>query len=360
MKKLRFGLWGWGALLAFTLYWSDAKADHALKIIPSQWGIYQGAFPDFYEGSDFAIKSKMLDLESKIARPLALVTYVNDWVDGPFFPWDALDQISSANRTILIRIQPRSTRTQDTGSDPIYSLRSFLRGDHDRVLRDWARSARQSGTPIMIDWAPEMNGRWYAWNGLWNGGGYTDGYGDPRVADGPERYRDVYRRVIDIFRFEGATNVTFLFHVDSQPKPVEPWNSMANYYPGDDYVDWLGISVFGAQYPWQYWDSFVEVLDRAYPEFAAISPNKPLSIPEFGVIEDAFDSNRKALWIEEALTSILDERYPRLKMISYWHEASWIPTQDNNLRLDSSPQALHAYWKLIQNPNFLSEVEVTW
>ena len=32
-----------------------------------------------------------------------------------------------------------------------------------------------------------MNASWFSWNGSYNGGGRTSGYGDPTLADGPER-----------------------------------------------------------------------------------------------------------------------------------------------------------------------------
>lgn len=358
MRKFYVNLWG-AAALALSIQWS-AFAAGPLKIVPSQWGIYSGAFPDFPEGTYLGMRARIQELELKLNKNLALITYSNDWVDGAFFPWDALDQIQGMNRTPLIRIMPRSTRTQNTGADPIYSLDRFLLGHHDQTIREWARNARLSGSPLMVEWAPEANGRWYPWNGLWAGGGTTNMYGDPRLADGPEKYRDVYRRVVNLFKMEGATNVTFVFHVDSQPQPQEDWNKMAGYYPGDEYVDWLGLSVFGAQYPWEYWETFSNLMEVAYPEFSALSATKPLMISEFGVIEDEFDVNRKAKWIEDALTSIIDDKYPRIKSVNYWHESSWIPSNKNNLRIDSSPQALHAYQKLINHEVFLSDVEVTW
>jgi beta-mannanase len=70
--------------------------------------------------------------------------------------------------------------------------------------------------------------------------------------------------------------------------PDEEWNSMASYYPGDDYVDWIGISVYGPQsrkQARQYWETFTDLMDEYYPELAALSSDKPLAVVEFGVTE---------------------------------------------------------------------------
>jgi len=351
----KYALWLWTILGCF------AAQASPLKVVPNASGIYHGAFPDLTSPLPVFFESyKINQLETKLVKSLAWVQIQDDFVDGIFFPWEAAEFIGNLSKIPYIRLMPMSRRQQNTGSDPIYSLRNILRGDFDYDLREYARQAKSFGYPIIIEFAPEANGRWYPWNGLWNGGGTTNGYGDPNLPDGPERYRDAYRHVVDLFNYENADNVTWVFHIDSQAKPVAPWNTMAQYYPGDDYVDWIGISVFGAQTVWDYWSSFSEVLDPVYDELAALSIDKPLSIAEFGVIEDPNDPNRKANWLREAMTTIRDGRYPRVQAVSYWHEHSWLPTNDNNLRLDSSPQALRAYNNLLADPIFLGVADVTW
>ena len=41
--------------------------------------------------------------------------------------------------------------------------------------------------------------------------------------------------------------MTWFFHVDSY-QPPDWWAQVHWYYPGDDYVDWLGISDYGDYY----------------------------------------------------------------------------------------------------------------
>ena len=65
---------------------------------------------------------------------------------------------------------------------------------------------------------------------------------------GPETFRKAYRYVVDRVRARGASNIKWMFHTNNYPYPYETWNCAPAYYPGSDYVDWLGLSVYGQQY----------------------------------------------------------------------------------------------------------------
>lgn len=181
--------------------------------------------------------------------------------------------------------------------------------------------------------------------------------------------RDAYRHIIDLFREEGVNNIAWAFHVfadepnnpdnNSNPKNNESWIEITNYYPGGDYIDWIGASVCGSFERRAEWSYFTEILDDVYPKLTAISPNKPIAVFEFGVLEDPSKGN-KSVWIHDALQSIESERYPRIKGISYWHKR-WndcinvcVPGLNGiiDLRLDSDDRALQVYRKMIASPFF--------
>ncbi len=57
----------------------------------------------------------------------------------------------------------------------------------------------------------------------------------------PQKYIAAFRYVVDFLRKESVTNVAFVWHsygVINPDKPISDW------YPGDDYVDWVGVSFF--------------------------------------------------------------------------------------------------------------------
>jgi hypothetical protein len=328
-------------------------------LAPPPVGIYHGAFPDIPTDSRSTISSSIAAMERLAEKSLAWVQYENDWAKSQEFPWAVVQSIAEQKKVPYIRILPRSTSEQNQGADPVYTLDNFLLGYFDDTIEQWARLAKASGVRLVVEFAPEVNGNWYPWNGQWNGGAEAAGYGDPKLADGPERFRDVYRRVIDIFRRVGSDQITWIFHVDSQPQPTEAWNAMANYYPGDSYIDWIGVSAFGAQRPEDYWESFTNVLDGTYNELVAISPMKPVAIVEFGVIERPGDPTAKPRWIQEALDSLKNGWFPHVKAISYWHERAYGMSPARSLRIDSSLGSLGAYKAGVATDYFLGEAKFT-
>ena len=50
-------------------------------------------------------------------------------------------------------------------------------------------------------------------------------------------------------RAEGAHNLQWIWHVNWDDEPETHWNRLENYFPGDDYCDWLAISAYGPLTP---------------------------------------------------------------------------------------------------------------
>ncbi len=330
----------------------SATGQSGIKVLPPANGVYQGAFPYFGPLEDRVNLSTINRFDRLVAKPLAWAYFSNNWFRGIRFPYAAVRIIFRTGAIPFVRLMPRS------GFDPhdtTYALQKIIDGKFDAQLQRWATMAKRVGIPMMAEFGGEPNGEWFPWCGLFNGGPDTAGYGDPSLPDGPERFRDAYRHIIDICRNAGAVNITWAFHVNSGNDPAEPWNTMAAYYPGDDYIDWIGESAYGAQEPGDYWTLLTDVLDESYTELASISPSKPLAIFEYGVIADTIPGH-KAAWITEGLDSVRAGRYPRIKGISYWHSrfTNGMGTV-SNMRLDSSPDVLEAYKTEMSDPFFISE-----
>jgi hypothetical protein len=342
-------------------------SESSIKLGPPSKGVYQSALTDFGGAEDEVTPQKIIDYEKMVGKKIVWAYFSNNWISGIKFPETAVRAIHSVGVIPFVRMMPRTTFT-DGVQDPTYTLQGIIDGKFDTDLKNWAQDEKRVGIPIMVEFGTEVNGGWFPWSGILNGAGKTNGYGDPKYPDGPERFRDAYRHIIDLFKKEGVGNITWCFHVYPPQETGDikelhqPWNNLINYYPGDDYIDWIGISDYGAFDRATTWSSFIDILDHVYPELSAISLKKPLAIFEFGVLEDPPQGNKTA-WIQDALQSIQSGRYPRVKAISYWNE-KWndctivcLPGLNGviNLKLNSSPKTVEVYRKMISSPFFVAE-----
>lgn len=320
------------------------------KLLEPLRGMYHSAYPDFVGTEDRVSAARIRAFERLAGKPLAWVYFSDNWHDGIRFPAREVSAIQAAGRVPFVRLMARST-WRTGGPDPRYRLQRILAGRFDVELTEWFQAARDSGVPMLVEFGTEVDGVWFAWNGRWNGGGRTTGYGDPALADGPERFRDAYRHLVDLSRAAGADQLTWVFHVNDQSWPRRPWNTPQAYYPGDAYVDWIGVSVYGSQAPGEYQGSFRRLLDAAYPRLCALSADKPLAVLEWGIAQRPARGT-KAGWIRDALRWLRSGRWPRIKAESYWHE-DW-PTRAGitNLRVDSSRAATRAYRRGVRSPLF--------
>jgi hypothetical protein len=216
-----------------------------------------------------------------------------------------------------------------------YSLQRIIDGAFDRQLRAWAHAARELGIPLLLSFGTDVNDDAGPWNARWNGAGETAGYGDKSYPDGAERYRDAYRHVVSLFRAEAVTNVSFVFDAAALPAG-DDWNDVRLYYPGDAYVDWLGISVDGSVDAEGELAPFTRQVDESgvYTTLTSLS-KRPVAIADLGAVENA--AGEKAGWIRDAFRALRSGRYPRVKAVT-WAALGGVKT-----RIDSSPGARAAF-----------------
>jgi glycosyl hydrolase family 26 len=316
-----------------------AAATPAAKVLPPRHGIYHAAFPDFCPEEDCVSAERIRAFEQLAGKRIAWAYFSDNWFDGIEFPAEKVRAIWSVHHTIpFIRLMARANWDEGC-ADKTYALAKIAAGRFDAQLRAYARSAAETAIPLMIEFGTEANGNWFPWSGACNGG--------------PARFRAAWRHVVSLFRAEGASNVTWVLHLDAQGEPAARWNRLAAYYPGDRWVDWVGLSAYGPQQPGDPWESFRSVFAPAYRELAAAAPRKPIALLEFGAIAE--DGGDKAAWIAAALHDVASGRYPRLKAVSYW-SSNWTNdgTGPSIMRIDSSPAVLAAYRAGIRTPAFVS------
>ena len=260
---------------------STPRFDHQKLIAPTV-GIYHAAFPDFGGTEDIVSSERIEEFESLAGKEISWAYFSNNWYAAIEFPAQAVNTIINAGKTPFIRMMPRSN-FDEGGPDPIYTMQKIIDGDFDTAFTQWAIHAKNTGKPLLVEFGTEVNGNWFPWNGQFNGAGETT-YGLPALADGPERFKDAYRHIIDIFNENGVNNITWFFHIDAYGEPTTDWNKISHYYPGDEYIDWLGVSIYGPQEKGETYQEFTEIMNDIYPQLIHLS-EKPIAVLEFAITE---------------------------------------------------------------------------
>ncbi|OGF67862.1 MAG: hypothetical protein A2Y62_01195 [Candidatus Fischerbacteria bacterium RBG_13_37_8] len=323
-------------------------------IMPPANGCYAGVFPGWGPYEDNVETAQLTNFANMVGKGVAIVPFSVFWGRNTVSN-QQLNAIAAYGAVPLLRLMPWGEPYWEPGYQSQYSMQKIIDGQFDQYIAQWADVVKNFNRPVMVTFGVEMNGDWFPWSGIYQGGGTSFGFGDSSRADGPERFAAAYRHIIQIFRNRAVMNVTWLFHVNNQSFPEVSWNTYDAYYPGDDYIDWIGVSIYGAQTNDEDWESFNSLAEPAYAALKARFSHKPIMLAEWGVGEFPSKGN-KADWYTEALNKIRTD-YTLFKMIIVYHER-WENDDGSfsDLRVDSTPAALQAYKTGINQDYFISTI----
>jgi mannan endo-1,4-beta-mannosidase len=240
-------------------------------------------------------------------------------------PWDyKVDQAARKEKL------PAREIDKVRSNQPAYRLSRITRGDFDTYLRSWAEGIKSLGYPVAIRFGHEMNGDWYPWSEATN-------------ANRPGEYVKAWRHVHDLFRAAGIANVIWVW------SPNARWSKttakLAELYPGDDYVDWVGATGYYGTGVFSNYRSFDEIFKPTITEIRTFT-SKPMVITETG----ASDANgRKAEWINQTF-QMLPGHKDIIGLI--WFEVD----KELDWRIASSPAVAKAFAKGVAAPRY----QVTW
>lgn len=324
-----------------------------LFLAPPPEGIYHSAHPDFGLRDDLVTPERVRAFTALAEKGIVWSFVSFHWDRGIIFPTATCRILHGEGVIPLIGFMPWSTLRQSQ-PEPVYTLKAILSGAFDEQLRACAREVRSLGFPIMIEFGPEANGSWFPWSAAWNGRN-ENSYGENNHPDGPERFRDSYRHLVNLFREERADNVTWVFHLAFTSAPDTSWNAAKSYYPGDDWVDWIGVSLYGRLRQGDPVKPFEAMMRKIYPELTALSPTKPIALLELGISEDPSNSS-KAQWIANVMRSLSAGHFPRVKAVCWWNKTHRPDGTRSALEIDSSRESLSAYRdgvkNLVDQPNW--------
>jgi len=284
------------------------------------WGLFEPSFPLY--------AVPLHQLERQLDYFFEYILLYSDFTSG--MPGKRLALTAQEGRIPVLTLQTFSPQLGVT-----YSLTyDLLSGKHDAWLRQYARDVAAFGQPLLFRFNNEMNGDWCAYSAYWS-------------SKDASLYVDSYRYLYRIFAEEGANNVLWVWNPHDGSYPPFAWNDKLLYYPGDAYVDIVGLTGYnaGTYYPGEEWRGFREIYDPLYASYDALFPHKPFIITEFASNSVGGD---KVAWINEAMRYM--PRFPRISVAIWWNHADFhgtIPAR--RYWLNETPETLAAFKNGLRN-----------
>jgi mannan endo-1,4-beta-mannosidase len=105
------------------------------------------------------------------------------------------------------------------------SVQAIADGQSDAYITRFARAVHALNVPVALSFGHEMNGNWYPW-------------GTTKTT--PAAFVAAWRHIHDLFAQAGASNVIWVWN----PNIINPMpdTQLKPLYPGDAYVDWVGVT----------------------------------------------------------------------------------------------------------------------
>jgi hypothetical protein len=298
--------------------------------------------------------------EDAVGANAAWIYFSHHWHNGPdgTFPSERAQAIRTRGSVPFIRLMLRDrAEWEGTITSPTrYSLQAIVESQFDSVLMEWMKGAAAYRAPLMVEFGTEVNDSSFPWNGTWNGAD----------AGAPLLFRMAFRHIVHIAERAHADNIQWVFHVSYGDTPDKTWNHLEEYYPGDDVVDWIAVSVYGTHQAGEPMPSFEDTMDDVYPRLASLRDSaakvrgdttpKPMIVAEFGTARD----HRQAIWAGKAIQAMLcRQSWAALRGFAWWN--SNFPNHDGTdsvyMRVESNPQLAGAFRALLKdNPCILEQL----
>lgn len=172
-----------------------------------------------------------------------------------------------------------------TPLDQLHTDRTFI-----SQFTEYGKNITKLARPMFFTTLHEFNGDWYPW------------------GKKPKEFKKAWRFMHGLFDDVGANEyATWIWESYMHLGPQSRTDHPEQYYPGDEFVDWIGLSVHRQdQYEDHNWP-FSHIAGATYRSLHKNHPEKPFLISEIGATEN----KSQAKWFKDAFHYI--RRQPQIK-----------------------------------------------
>lgn len=275
-----------------------------------QWGAYTGDQP-----------SALTTFETLVGHPTNLAAVFVHWGNENAFPIEYAPVVRDQNKTLIIYWEA-DDYTHTGPEDPRFNYDSILSGKWDNYLTKFASDSASYRGPIILLPFDEMNDNVSPWDGTVN-------------QNSAAKHIAAYQYIHQFFA--EASNVKFGWSVNNTSVPDVPGNQIADYYPGDKYVDVVGVDGFNFGDPWT---SFDDVFAPAMQQLSEY--HKPIYIFSMA----SRDGSAKADWIKQGLGNSV-YNYPLVGWV--WFNEDKAANGEFDWRVNSDADSLSAFKTVLDN-----------
>lgn len=300
------------------------SAAETITVSPSI--IYLGMWTEglWDEATQTLHPEKLTNLETLIGKKVAIAHIYRGWeaLASPSLLTD-LQTLDSHGWRPMISANPYFFDKCQANGQILY--KAIATGNCDDFIRSAAQNISKFGKPMFLRFAWEMNINSMEW-------------GVNRTGSSPDDFITAWRHMHDIFASEHAQNVLWVFSPNTEASGSLTY---ATIYPGDDYVDWLGLDGYnwGNTQAWSTWQTFEDVFSASYSHIHALAPAKPIMLAETNTTDQRGD---KPAWYLDMLQKQLPTNFPQVQAVVFYNEDRTVKEGVNWL-ITSSDQALKAF-----------------
>ena len=257
---------------------------------------YIGIFAPQYDDGITSLE-KVNDISDQIEENFDIISFYLAWEKNleSSFPTALIDSLYLNNSIPMITWEPWLNTFEDEIADDDHVYDLITSSFFDDYISQFAVKLKELDKPVFLRFAHELDNPFYPW--------FIDG------NKGATKFRDAWIHTYEIFKNNNAHNVIWIWN---------PWKAenMAKFYPGREYVDWIGINILNyAQYNRDgQWHGFESLYQPFHEELNKL-PQTPVVISEFGTLGDGQNQNE---WIEDAF-AVIENDYREIKSVIYFN-----------------------------------------